>query len=654
MKASPANAWKQRGSAAACCALLALLTLAAYWPVRHHDFIYYDDPEFVTENLQVQAGLKWSTVRYAFSNAVVGNWHPVTMLSHALDCQLFGTNPAAHHLMNVAFHALNSVILFLLLRYLTAAQWRSALIAGLFALHPLRVESVAWIAERKDLLCALFALISIWLYAHFARRGSTAGGSQDEAAPRANGMARWAFYAGSLLAFAVGLMSKPMIVTLPFILLLLDFWPLQRVVWSKERSALKRMLWLILEKVPFLGLSLTASLIALSFQRASGATSVIQNVGWAERLSNAAASYVRYLAKAIWPTDLAVIYPHPARHYYLSDQWPGWELLAAGLLLLLVSVLAIRWAWSRPCFAFGWFWFLGTLVPVIGLVQAGEQAMADRYTYLPLIGPVIGLVWWVGDLLSGFRARAANSLTAVAASVLLGALFLSTRHQLGYWQNTLTLFEHAAEVTADNPSAQFGIGMGLLEQGQISQALVRFRVALAIDPSYARAHYILGQLWRMQGHLQAAADEYKATLRFSPTDVRALANYGGLLPSLGRSTEAVQYLNEALRLDPNCVEALNNLAWVLATSTDASLRDGTRAVQLGERACQLTQFKQAALIGTLAAADAEAGQFTNAVATAQRAITVAQESAESALATRNQQLLVLYRSGKAYREKPGR
>jgi len=645
---SSGNQWKRHGALAVLCGLLALSTLAAYWPVRHHEFIYYDDPEFVTENAQVQTGLKWSTVRYAFSSRVVGNWHPLTMLSHAMDCQLFGTNPAAHHLVNAVFHALNAIVLLLLLRYLTTALWRSAIVAGVFALHPLRVESVAWVAERKDLLCGLFFLLSIWLYAHYARRRSASERLQPNSPASAKRAGGWGFYAASFCMFACGLLSKPMIVTLPFVLLLLDFWPLQRFAEANKPFGSRRLTGLVLEKVPFLVLSVALSLITVTLQRASGATSVVHQAGWLERLSNAVTSYLRYLGKAFWPADLAVIYPHPARHYYLSDQWPGWEVAAAGLLLCLISVLALRWSRPRPYFAFGWFWFIGMLVPVIGLIQAGEQAMADRYTYLPLIGPTISLVWWVAELRPRLPTFFAHAVAPCATVLVLAALFVTTQHQLGFWQNTLTLFQHAAEVTADNPSAQFGIGMGLVEEGRISQAMVRFRVAAAIDPSYARAHYIMGQLLRMQGHLQAAADQYQAAVRCNPSDVQALVDYGGLLPALGRPKDAIRCLDEALRLDPNSVEGLNNLAWVLASSSTAELRDGSRAVQLGERACQLTHFKQAALIGTLGAAYAEAGEYTKAVAAAQRAIAVANESGESDLAARNQELLGLYRSRKAY------
>jgi Tfp pilus assembly protein PilF len=294
------------------------------------------------------------------------------------------------------------------------------------------------------------------------------------------------------------------------------------------------------------------------------------------------------------------------------------------------------------------------LVPVIGLVQAGEQAMADRYTYLPMIGLVVAAVWWAGEALERWSPARAARAAGTTAALAVVTLFILTRQQVSYWQNTLTLFGHAADVTADNASAQFGIAMGLLEQDQDRKAMVRLRVAVAIDPSYSRAHYILGQLLRMEGQFKASAEQYQAALQSNQSDIRALVNYAGVLPLLGRPKEAIECLTRALQLEPDSVEALNNLAWILATSSEPMLRDGAKAVRCGKRACELSQFKQAAFIGTLGAAYAEAGEFPKAIATAQRAIEVANKTGESELSTRNQQLLGLYRTGKAYREKAAR
>ena len=695
--------------------LLAGLTLAVFWPVRNHEFIAYDDPQFVTENTQLQSGLSWKTVGYAFTEPIAGNWHPVTTLSHALDCELFGVNSGAHHLVNAVFHALNAALLFLVLQQLTAglgragakaaaragsadlrsavaqtsglpgarqvprpersvasrlevgvtADWKSALrrwatagtssdlaarnllVAGIFALHPLRVESVAWLAERKDLLAGLFFLLSLGFYAGYARR-------------RENGTfsACKYLYFGSLLCFALGLMSKPMVVTLPFVLLLVDFWPLGRLgaLESFERSRLRT---LVLEKVPFFLFTGAACWITLQVQKTAGAMLTLSgSSGW-ERISNAVTSYVRYLGKLFWPSDLAAIYPHPGRHYYLSGAWPGWEVGFAALLLLLISVLCVVELRRRPYLAVGWFWYLGTLVPVIGLVQVGEQAMADRYTYLPLIGPVLALVWgvseagvWVCNQLKHLVTGEllVRGIRFGCLALLYGLLAALTRHQLGYWQNTVSLFDHTIAVTPDNPSAQFALGVGLEAQGQASQAMVHYRVAVAIDQDYTKAYYNMGQLLRKAGFWEAAARAYETAARLNPKDVPTQLNLASVLPHLGRSREAVNHFNRALELDPNSLEGLNNLAWLLCTTPGAEMRDGVRAVQLAERACKLTGFKTPVFLGTLAAAYAEAGRFAEAVATAQNAAALASVAGDAATASKNQELAEWYRARKPYRD----
>ena len=583
----------------------------------------------------------------------------------------------------------------------------------MFALHPLRVESVAWVAERKDVLSGFFFLATLFLYGLFVQRktprseprmgaarpsrksetGPVATTRQRGERPKAEGNPKsetrnknpmaertmvqetfavsspcsfvslrgftspvagspWVFYTLALLSFALGLMSKPMLVTLPFVLVLVDYWPLERFEMSDFKSRISKLKGLIYEKVPFFLLALVASWVTLEVQKSAGAMQFFEGIPLTERLSNAVTSYVRYVGKMFWPTELAVIYPHPAKRYLLTDAWPAWEVALAALLLIMISVLCVRELSRRPYLAVGWFWFLGTLVPVIGLVQVGEQAMADRYTYIPMIGPAIALVWWVSDLsaewlASGIVSRRLQKIGAAAAIVVLACL---TRHQLGYWQNTVTLFEHAIAVTADNPSAQFAVGVGLEEEGQASKALVRYRVAVAIDPHYGKAYYNMGQILRKAGNWPKAADAYTAAARCNPNDVPTQLNFASVLPHLGRTSEAIAHYERALELDPNSTEALNNLAWLLATSPDAPLRDGTRAVQLGERACELTDFKVPVFLGTLAAAYAEAGRFTEAVTTAQNASSLALGAGDAATATVNEKLMELYRANKPYRD----
>jgi tetratricopeptide (TPR) repeat protein len=657
---------------------LAALVLCLYWPVRTHDFIFYDDPQFITENSQIQSGLTWATLAYAFTRPVAGNWHPLTTMSHALDCQLFGINAGAHHEVNALIHAANALLLFLLLQQLTRAKplrprtrghppgavvgfdrtWLSALVATIFAFHPLRVESVAWVAERKDLLSGFFSLLSLCAYAFYVQgRGGYAEGKGKEGRAQTQRLRRRyrGYYVASLLCFAVGLMSKPMVVTLPFVMLLLDFWPLQRFTLSNIKTQIPRIGSLIIEKAPFLLLSILDCWITLAVQKSEGATEVIRQITWLERLDNAVTSYVRYLGKLFWPSDLAIVYPHPAKRYYLSDQWPAWEIAVAALLLIALTIFCLMQLRQRPYLAVGWFWFLGMLVPVIGLVQVGEQAMADRYSYLPLIGPVISLVWLASE---GIGCRVSSGgqqippllygvVALLAVSVPLACL---TRHQLNYWQDTITLFDHAISITADSPSAQFALGVGLERQGEIGKAMVRYRVATAIDRNYGKAYYNMGQVLRKAGKWQEAADAYLAAARSMPGDLATQLNLASVLPHLNRGKEAVAHFDEALRIDPASIEGLNNLAWLLSTSPDPRVRDGVRAVELAEQACSLTGSKIPVLLGTLAAAYAEAGRFSEAITAAQRAGAEATQLGDLAGAAKNQELLERYRANRPYRE----
>ena len=630
------------------CLLLAAITLTVYWPVRNHDFVDYDDPQFITQNPVIREGLTRSSVHYALTTSVLANWHPVTTLSHILDCQFFGLRPGAHHLISAVFHAANAVLLFLLLQRLTGAFWRSAIVAAVFALHPLRVESVAWIAERKDVLSALFFLLTLLTYARYVRENHRAPSQQDQSTrfpPRLMFRAS-RYYVLSLFLFALGLMSKPMLVTLPFVLLLLDVWPLNRFDLKTKDPELKSLLPLVWEKIPFFILSAIFCCVTLVTQQE--ATEINAGIPIEHRIANGFISYLRYLGKFFWPAKLTVLYPHP-----ISSYEPIQVVLAA-LALIAVSLGCIWQLRSRPYLAIGWFWFLGTLVPVIGLVQVGGQAMADRYTYIPLIGPVISLVWLLSDLSAqlglGDAVRAAAAMT-ITVFVLLCLEFL-TRQQLGVWQNTVTLFAHALEVIPDNPRAEVSLGVGLEKRGEIAKAVAHYQRALALQPSYHVAHYNLGQILRKNGSWAEAAEHYYVVLESKPDDVAVHANLANVLQNLGREEEAIAHFEETLRLAPNLVEALNNLAWLLASSAHAESRNGPRAVELAQRACELTGFNETLLVGTLAAAYAEAGRFPEAVATAEKASALASDLGQKDLLKKNQYLLELYRSQKPYHETP--
>ncbi len=624
------------------CAVLLALCSTAFYPSLHNGLINLDDPGYVSLNPHVQHGLTGASVEWAFTTVQEANWHPVTWLSHMLDYQLFGERVWGHHLSSLVLHCLNTLALFLVLRRLTGALWRSFFVAAFFAVHPLRVESVAWVAERKDVLSALFFLLTVWAYAWYAmskvqspkpkadnqsaRRqtpvGQTASPihgppSPGEAAPASSLQPPASFwYWLSLVLFALGLMSKPMLVTLPFVLLLLDFWPLQRLMLNGRLTGLATPFRLVLEKVPFILLAMASSVITMVAQRAGGLVVSSGGVALLGRAENALVSYCRYLAKLFWPANLAVFYPLP-------NHWPGATVIAAVAVLLVVSGLVI-WFWRRaPYLTVGWGWFIGTLVPVIGLVQVGWQAMADRYTYIPSIGIYLMLVWGASALartvaLASVRGQGTDTsseVTAVnatrrdwrlaagrgvlpAAGILLVLIcVVLTRHQLVYWKDSESLFRHTLAVTADNAFAHETLGLALRLQGRVDESIAEMREAIRIYPEYARAHRDLGSdlitkgdlpeairslqtalrlaprlprthkqlglAFQKQGHLDEASVQYQDELRINPDDAEAHTSLGAILLGGGRLPEAISEFEAALRLDPDNAEAHSNLGIAL-------------------------------------------------------------------------------------------
>ena len=566
------------------------LTLWTFLPSARSSFIDCDDALFVTANPEVQSGLTWRGVLWAFSHPVAANWHPLTVLSHALDCQLYGLRPRGHHLTSVLLHAANAALVFLLFRRLTGAFWRPAVLAALFALHPLRVESVAWISERKDVLSALFGLLTLLAYARYARgRGrrksetrnpKPEGNPKPETRnPKSEARGGWSvvrgpwsvsslpcpiFYLLSLCFFACGLMSKPMLVTLPFVLLLLDYWPLGRLA-APEPGYPGPGRWLAMawEKAPFFALAAVDALVTLGIQAGAGAVGTAEHFPLAARAQNAEVSYARYMGKLLWPADLCALYPHPAG-------WPAAGVALSGGLLLAFSVFAVAWGRRRRYLFTGWFWFVGTLLPVIGLVQVGNQSLADRYTYIPSLGLLLVLVWGARELAAQWRGWAVvSTVLATAAAVLCVAM---TRRQIGYWQDDETVWTRAVAVTGRNDKAGYNLGVAcfnrgvtLAEQGAFAEAIPCYERAIRLSPDKDDAHSSLAYALLKTGRLAQAAAEYATVLRLNPGDAESHNNLGYILARQGRPDDAIPHLTEALRLNPDYPEAHDNLGAVLAS-----------------------------------------------------------------------------------------
>lgn len=514
---------------------LVVITLLLYNRVSHFSFLNFDDERYVTDNPHVRAGLKWSTVAWAVTSTTDANWHPITWLSHALDCQLFGMNPAGPHFINVLLHALNAVLLFLLLARGTKRTFASFLVAALFAVHPINVESVAWIAERKNVLSTMFFLLTVGAYGWYALKPG------------------WKRYLAVAALFACGLASKPMLVTLPFVLLLLDYWPLCRMGGCNQSSVPRfsraPFSTLVLEKLPLVVLSIADSLITLASQRAGGALTPDSRFPFPARLENAVFCYAEYLWKAFWPARLAAFYPHP------GDSLSGWKLLLAILFLAMVSVLAWKLRSSRYLLA-GWLFFLGTLVPVIGLVQVGNQAMADRYAYIPMLGIFVMIVWGAADF-ADLRQFHSIPRVAISACVLL-ALSVVTYRQVGFWKDSYTLWSHALAVTNNNFFAEDALGGALLMQGQLDGAQAYYLRAVAINPDDPMAHANIAAYLDYHGRQTEAVQQYQTAIRFCSDSRLRGAFYAGLgstYRELRDSAHAEESFDQALQLDPGLANA---------------------------------------------------------------------------------------------------
>jgi tetratricopeptide (TPR) repeat protein len=664
-----------RGVTIAIYLFLVAISLAVFGQTVRYEFVNFDDDLYVYNAPAIQAGLTVKGLALAFTSPHARNWHPLATISHMLDCQLYGLKAGGHHATSVLLHIIAVLLLFRVLRQMTGAVWKSATVAALFAVHPLHVESVAWVSERKDVLSAVFFLLMLDAYFRYTR---------------ARSVTRYLAVAALL---AAGLMSKPMLVSAPVILLLLDYWPLRRfeqLFSTKDRVKIAKsggQWWvirdLLLEKVPLLLLSAGSCVITFVLQkRGIGA---IPPLPFFWRVQNAFATYVIYVWKTLWPTRLAVFYPHP------NDTLAIWEIVLAIGLLLAMTIAAIVFRRERPYLFTGWFWYVVMLVPVIGVIQVGEQGHADRYTYLPHIGLFLLAVWLVADVTAAARLRSRIALPA--AVIIIVGLTWTAFIQTSYWRNSETLWTHALAVTSDNDVAHNNLGYLCVDRGELDKAISHFETALRIrssklnphynvgsafvqvnladalgrkgqpeeamvhyeeaiqlQPNYADAYYNRGNILFGEGRIDEAMADWEKTLQLRPNDADAYTCLGNAFLRRGLVEEAVAHYEKAIVLAPEDPHSRINIAWVLATAPDASIRDGIKAVEFAEQAVELSGGREPRFIRTLAAAYAESGRFSEAVAAAQHATTIARMQGKAGLATALEKDLMLYHAHLPLRE----
>ena len=509
---------------------LVIAVLLVFWPVTDHGFINFDDPDYITENRHVRSGLSRDGVGWALTTFHAGNWHPVTWLSHMLDVAVFGLQPGGHHLVGLLLHLANTLLLFGVFSKMTGRPRHSAVVAALFAFHPLHVESVAWAAERKDVLCTFFWMLTLWSYAGYARQPAVRR------------------YVPVFLFFTVGLMAKPMLVTLPFVLLLLDVWPLQR--FPPKAAGIAGAGRLAVEKIPLFLVAGISGAVTFMAQQQAGAVGPLSVYTLGQRIGNALVAYAAYLVKTLWPFRLAVFYPHPGLP-------PAWQIAGAVLLLAVISFFTVRLVKAHPYLAVGWFWFLGTLVPVIGLVQVGAQAMADRYTYVPLIGIFIIAVWGMDALTAGTGRR--TVVNGLCAAAVLLVLMAATRFQLAFWKDDISLYRRTLAVTENNYLIMNNLALALADRGRTDEAIDLFRQALRIEPGFENTHNNLGNALMKAERFPEAVAHYRAALRINPRYETAAINLGLALEKRGETHQAIDCFKAILRLRPDAVKALNSL-----------------------------------------------------------------------------------------------
>ena len=659
------------------CVGLVAVTWAVFGQTIRYHFVNFDDDLYVYNTPAIQSGLTLKGIAAAFISPHAHNWHPLTTISHMLDCQLYGLNAGGHHATNVILHTIAVLLLFWVLRRMTGAAWKSALVAALFAVHPLHVESVAWVSERKDILSAVFFFLMLNAYSRYARAPSVMR------------------YLAVAVLFAAGLMSKPMLVSAPIILLLLDYWPLRRFEQPSlmigktkisERDNQRRIIRrLYLEKIPLFVLSAVACILTFVLQkRTAGA---IPPLPFLWRVQNASVSYVIYVWKTLWPTHLAVFYPHP------NDTLALWEVIFAILLLLAITAAAIVFRRQRPYLLTGWFWYLVMLIPVIGIVQVGEQGHADRYTYLPHIGLFVAIVWFAIDVATVRRTKPQVAVTAALAVLIIFALAWAAFIQTFYWRNSEALWTHALAVTSDNDVARNNLGYLCVDRGELDEAIshfesaarirsgkrdphydlasafvqmnladalarkgrsdeamVHYEEAMRLQPNYADAYYNRGSVLFAKGRIDEAIADWEKALQMQPNDADAHTSLGNALLQKGSLREAIAQYVTAVALAPEDPHSRNNVAWVLATASDSSIRDGARAVGFAQEAVQLSGGREPRFLRTLAAAYAESGRFSEAIAVSQQAAVIATMQGKPDMAKRLEKDLVLFRGNLPLRE----
>jgi len=639
--------------------LLTGLSLAVFSHTIYYNFVNFDDDVYIYNAPAIRAGLTLQGIAAAFISPHAGNWHPLTTLSHMLDCGLYGLNAGGHHATNVVLHTIAALLLFRVLQQMTGAFWKSAIVAALFAIHPLHVESVAWVSERKDVLSAVFFFLMLDAYVRYARASSITR------------------YLVVTALFVAGLMSKPMLVTAPIVLLLLDYWPLRRFEQVSPTRGKAKILQsgnqrriirgLFLEKIPLLIFSAGAGIVTFVLQKRSVGALPPLPLLW--RAENAVTSYVVYAWKTLWPTRLAVFYPHP------NDTLATWQVVLTIAFLLAISCAAILWRDKRPYLVTGWFWYLIMLVPVIGLVQVGEQGHADRYTYLPSIGLFLVAVWAVCDVAEVRQVRSWRGVATAGTVVIVTALACTAFAQTSYWRNSETLWTHALAVTTDNDFAhnnlgylcvdrgeldkamshfeaaskirsgkldphykmgtafvEMNLGDALARKGQPDEAMAHFEQAINLQPDYAEAYYNRGNVLYAKGRIDEAMADFERALKIQPNDADAHTGLGNVHLRKGAVKEAIAQYSQAVVLAPEDPHSRSNLAWLLATSSDASIRDGAKAVELAQQAVSVSGGKEPLFFRTLAAAYAETGHFSDAVAVIQQGVAVARLQGKTSLA----------------------